>query len=102
MQRLALLLAAALPCAMALPVTALNSTAHAQATEEAKPEAKGKSGEKVVCRTVSETGSNVRRRVCRTIDAWVSERARANGEVLGVQARGSHLEGQDAASSGPD
>lgn len=102
MQRLALVLVAALPCTLALPVTALNATAHAQTTEEAKPEAKAKAGKKEVCRTVANTGSRVRKRVCQTIDAWVNEAARANGEALGVQARGSNLEGQDATAAGPN
>lgn len=99
MKRLALVLAAAFPCTVALTVTSLSATAHAQATEPAKPEVKEKPGKKVVCRTVSNTGSRVRKRVCQSIDSWVNEAARANGEVLGVQARGSHLDGQDATAT---
>lgn len=101
MRRLALVLAAVFPCTLGLAVASLPTTAHAQAIEPAKPEAKDKPGKKVVCRTVSHTGSRVRKRVCQTIDLWVNEAARANGEVLGVQARGSHLEGQDA-TAGPN
>ena len=97
MKRLALVMAAAFPCA--LTVTSPSTTAHAQATEPAKPDAKEKPGKKVVCRTVSNTGSRVRKRVCQSIDSWVNEAARANGEVLGVQARGSHLDGQDATAT---
>jgi hypothetical protein len=101
MKRIALVLAAAFPCTLTLMVTNLSTTASAQASEPAKPEAKDKPGKKVVCRTVSNTGSRVRKRVCQSIDSWVNDAARANGEVLGVQARGSHLDGQDA-SAGPN
>ncbi len=101
MKRLALVLVAALPWTLALPVTTLNAAAHAQTTEEAQPEAKAKAGKKEVCRTVSHSGSRMRKRVCQTIESWDNEAARANGAALGVQARGSQLEGQDAAA-GPN
>ncbi|WP_037500165.1 hypothetical protein [Sphingomonas jaspsi] len=93
---------AAAPLLLAVPAAASAADDPSKPAEAATAPAPGKKlVRKEVCRSVVLTGSRTSKRICRTVDEWVSEQARANGEVLGVEARGSWMEGQDAAAAGP-
>ena len=95
MQRLAFVLTAAMPLALALPVTTAFAAAQAQPTAEAATPAKANPYKKEVCQMVTSTGTRTRKRVCRTIEDWVNEQARATGEDLGTKSKGFYQLGTD-------
>jgi hypothetical protein len=97
MQRLAFILAAAMPLTLAVPAMAGQAT-QAQSTEQAPPAAKANPYKKEVCQTVTSTGTRTRKRVCRTIEDWVNEQARATGEDLGTKSKGFYQLGTDTDS----
>lgn len=94
MQRLAFVLTAAMPLALVLPVTTAFAAAQAQSAE-APPPAKANPYKKEVCQMVTSTGTRTRKRVCRTIEDWVNEQARATGEDLGTKSKGFYQLGTD-------
>ena len=96
MQRLAFVMAAAMPLTLALTMAAPHAMAQTQPTEQAAPPAKAEPGKKEVCQMVTSTGSRTRKRVCRTIDDWVNEQARATGEDLGTKSKGFYQLGTDS------
>lgn len=99
MRRLAFVLAVAIPLTFALPATVVPAAAQEQAKDEATPPPKGKIVKKEVCRTMTYTGTHTRKRVCQTVEQWVDETARANGEQAVMLARGSFLQNQDSAAA---
>lgn len=98
MQRLAFVLAVAIPLTLGLPATVAPAAAQEQPKDEAAAPPKGKLVKKEVCRTMTYTGTHTRKRVCQTVEQWVDETARANGEQAVMLARGSFLQNQDAAA----
>jgi hypothetical protein len=95
MQRLAFILAAAMPLTLAIPAMAAQAPTQAQSTEQSAPPAKANPYKKEVCQTVTSTGTRTRKRVCRTIEDWVNEQARATGEDLGTKSKGFYQLGTD-------